>query len=72
MINYAVSVYNKRTHEHTIGTGFFENEVFAGYIIACNEAGVVFPDNDGREHFDFDEMVEEFTDYGYSIVVTQV
>ncbi len=64
---HTISIYKRSTGEHIVETYCAENYVIAAYIIAENNFGIPFEDNEDRSDFEWDEVEQEFKDYGYSI-----
>ncbi len=69
---YVVSIFNNTTEEHVLEVYHAQSPVIAAYIVADNELGTEFPDDDERPDFDLSEAAEEFRSYGLYLNVIAV
>ncbi len=65
---HVISIYRKSTGEHIIEEYCAESPVIAAYLVAMNELVIPFDVDEDRSDYEWDEVVDEFKDYGYSIV----
>ncbi len=69
---YFVSISGIRSntkHIHVLEDYCAQNATIAAYMVAENEIGIPFEDNENRSEFEWEDVVEEFNDYGYSVLV---
>jgi hypothetical protein len=69
---FIISIAHIRNGTHVLEDYCAENAIIAAYLVAENEIGIDFGDSEDRSEFDWDEVVDEFREYGYSIKALQL
>ncbi len=66
---WVISICSTDGDVHIVDFYFAETAVIAAYMVAGNELGLEFADNEARSDFSLDEAIEEFQGYGYYLHV---
>jgi hypothetical protein len=69
---HVISIYKRSTGEHVLEAYNAETPIIAAYIVASNNFDIIFDDNEDRADSDWEEVEQEFKDYGYSVAALTV